>query len=169
MGKCGEISHKFLLRRNNLFRGISSASIDKKGRLGLPQKFREIYRSNSAGKLVVTIDTRDRCLLIYPLNEWDLVQRRLESLSNVHQGTRMLQRRLIGHATDIEMDKSGRILLPSVLRKYAFLKNKTILIGQGNKLEAWSEKVWEDQMESWQNQENIAAMENVEMIGKVSI
>ena len=159
----------FLLRRDNLFRGISSASIDKKGRLGLPQKFREIYRSNSAGKLVVTIDTRDRCLLIYPLNEWDLVQRRLESLSNVHQGTRMLQRRLIGHATDLEMDKSGRILLPSVLRKYAFLKNKTILIGQGNKLEAWSEKVWEDQMESWQDQENIAAMENVEMIGKVSI
>tara|TARA_Y100000590_G_C15340546_1_gene871281 strand:- start:135 stop:593 length:459 start_codon:yes stop_codon:yes gene_type:complete len=152
-----------------LFRGISNASIDKKGRLGLPQRFREIYRSNSAGNLVVTIDTQDRCLLIYPLNEWDVVQRRLESLSNVHQGTRMLQRRLIGHATDLEMDKSGRILLPSLLRNYAYLKNKTVLIGQGNKLEAWSDEVWEDQMEAWQDQGNKAAMENVEMIGKVSI
>ena len=152
-----------------MFRGISNASIDKKGRLGLPQRFREIYRSNSAGKLVVTIDTQDRCLLIYPLNEWDVVQRRLESLSNVHQGTRMLQKRLIGHATDLEMDKSGRILLPSLLRNYAYLKNKTVLIGQGNKLEAWSDEVWEDQMEAWQDQGNKAAMENVEMIGKVSI
>ena len=152
-----------------MFRGVSSTSIDVKGRLGLPQRFREIFLGTSAGKLVVTVDTLDRCLLIYPLNEWDIVQRRLESLSNVHQGTRMVQRLLIGHATDLEMDKSGRILLPGVLRKYALLKRKAVLIGQGNKLEAWSDNIWEDQMESWQNQENKTIRENIEMIGKVSI
>ena len=152
-----------------MFRGISSTSIDVKGRLGLPQRFREIFLGTSSGKLVVTVDTLDRCLLIYPLNEWDIVQRRLESLSNVHQGTRMVQRLLIGHATDLEMDKSGRILLPGVLRKYALLKRKAVLIGQGNKLEAWSDNIWEDQMESWQNQENKTVRENIEMIGKVSI
>ena len=152
-----------------MFRGISSTSIDVKGRLGLPQRFREIFLGTSSGKIVVTVDTLDRCLLIYPLNEWDIVQRRLESLSNVHQGTRMVQRLLIGHATDLEMDKSGRILLPGVLRKYALLKRKAVLIGQGNKLEAWSDNIWEDQMESWQNQENKTVRENIEMIGKVSI
>ena len=152
-----------------MFRGISSTSIDVKGRLGLPQRFREIFLGTSSGKIVVTVDTLDRCLLIYPLNEWDIVQRRLESLSNVHQGTRMVQRLLIGHATDLEMDKSGRILLPGVLRKYALLKSKAVLIGQGNKLEAWSDNIWEDQMESWQNQENKTVRENIEMIGKVSI
>ena len=67
-----------------MFRGISSTSIDVKGRLGLPQRFREIFLGTSSGKIVVTVDTLDRCLLIYPLNEWDIVQRRLESLSNVH-------------------------------------------------------------------------------------
>lgn len=152
-----------------MFRGISSTSIDAKGRLGLPQRFREIFLGTSTGKLVVTVDALDRCLLMYPLSEWDTVQRRLESLSNVHQGTRMLQRLLIGHATDLEMDKSGRILLPGVLRKYALLDRKAVLIGQGNKLEVWSDNVWADQMESWQDQKNKTARENIEMIGKVSI
>ncbi len=152
-----------------MFRGISSASIDANGRLGLPQKLRDIFLGASAGQIVVTVDRLDRCLLIYPVNEWDIVQRRLEGLSNVHQGARMLQRLLIGHATDLEMDKAGRILLPVVLRNYASLSKKTILIGQGNKVEAWSEKVWTDQIESWQDQKDTAARENIEMIGKVSI
>ena len=153
----------------NLFRGISSTSVDVKGRMGLPQKHREIFLGSCMGKVVVTIDAAERCLLVYALHEWNIIQQRLESLSNVNQGTRMLQRLLIGHATDLEMDKSGRILLPSAHRKYAHLGKKVVLIGQGNKLEVWSEELWQDQMKSWQEQEHKIFRENFDPIEQVSI
>ena len=131
-----------------MFRGISQASIDAKGRLSLPNRFREVL-SVSGPSLVISIDIRDRCLLIYPIHEWELVQKRLETLSNVSQRNRTLQRLLIGHAVDLEMDKSGRILLPSIHRKYAVLKNRVTILGQGNKLEVWAEDEWQEQMTSW--------------------
>ena len=134
--------------RANLFRGISQASIDTKGRLTLPNRFREAL-SLSSPSLVISIDIRDRCLLIYPIHEWELVQKRLETLSNVSQRNRILQRLLIGHAIDLEMDKSGRMLLPNIHRKYALLKNKVTILGQGNKLEVWAEDEWQEQMNSW--------------------
>ena len=131
-----------------MFRGISQASIDAKGRLSLPNRFREAL-SLSSPSLVISIDIRDRCLLIYPIHEWELVQKRLETLSNVSQRNRILQRLLIGHAIDLEMDKSGRMLLPNIHRKYALLKNKVTILGQGNKLEVWAEDEWQEQMNSW--------------------
>ena len=131
-----------------MFRGISQASIDSKGRLSLPNRFREAL-SLSSPSLVISIDIRDKCLLIYPIHEWELVQKRLETLSNVSQRNRTLQRLLIGHAIDLEMDKSGRILLPNIHRKYALLKNKVTILGQGNKLEVWAEDEWQEQMTSW--------------------
>ena len=131
-----------------MFRGISQASIDTKGRLTLPNRFREALRLSSPS-LVISIDIRDRCLLIYPIHEWELVQKRLETLSNVSQRNRILQRLLIGHAIDLEMDKSGRMLLPNIHRKYALLKNKVTILGQGNKLEVWAEDEWQEQMNSW--------------------
>ena len=131
-----------------MFRGISQASIDTKGRLTLPNRFREAL-SLSSPSLVISIDIRDRCLLIYPIHEWELVQKRLETLSNVSQRNRTLQRLLIGHAIDLEMDKSGRILLPIIHRNYALLKNKVTVLGQGNKLEVWAADEWQEQMTSW--------------------
>lgn len=131
-----------------MFRGISQASIDAKGRLSLPNRFREAL-SPSSPSLVISIDIRDKCLLIYPILEWELVQKRLETLSNVSQRNRTLQRLLIGHAIDLEMDKAGRILLPNIHRKYALLKNKVTILGQGNKLEVWAEDEWQEQMTSW--------------------
>ena len=131
-----------------MFRGISQASIDAKGRLSLPNRFREAL-SLSSPSLVISIDIRDKCLLIYPILEWELVQKRLETLSNVSQRNRTLQRLLIGHAIDLEMDKSGRILLPNIHRKYALFKNNVTILGQGNKLEVWAEDEWREQMASW--------------------
>ena len=131
-----------------MFRGISQASIDTKGRLTLPNRFREAL-SLSSSSLVVSIDIQDRCLLIYPIDEWELVQKRLETLSNVSQRNRTLQRLLIGHAIDLEMDKAGRILLPNIHRKYALLRNKATILGQGNKLEVWAEDQWQEQMTTW--------------------
>ena len=131
-----------------MFRGISQASIDTKGRLSLPHRFKEAL-SLITPSLVISIDIRDRCLLIYPVHEWELVQKQLETLSNLSHRNRTLQRLLIGHAIDVEMDKSGRILVPNIHRKYAFLQKKATILGQGNKLEVWAENEWQAQMTSW--------------------
>jgi MraZ protein len=132
-----------------VFRGINSATLDPKGRMALPARFREAVAERSGGALVVTIDTREKCLLMYPLPEWETVQQKLEALSNIGDRARLMQRLLIGHATDIELDGNGRLLLPPMLRSFAELDRKLVLVGQGNKIEIWSESRWQTRMEEW--------------------
>ena len=132
-----------------MFRGIHSATLDAKGRMALPVRNREAVNLASAGKVVVTIDMRESCLLLYSLPEWEVVQRKLEALSNINPQARLLQRMLIGHATDLELDSAGRLLLPAMLRDYAELDKKLVLVGQGNKVEIWSETHWQEGMSSW--------------------
>lgn len=117
--------------------------------MALPARFREPVVVTAASKLVVTIDMRERCLLMYPLPEWEIVQRKLEGLSNIRPEARLLQRLLIGHATDLELDGSGRMLLPMMLREYAALTKGLVLVGQGNKIEIWADDVWKSRMEDW--------------------
>ena len=114
----------------------------------MPHRFSEAL-SLSTPILVVSIDISDRCLLVYPIYEWELVQKKLEALSNVSRKNRILQRLLIGHAIDVEMDKAGRVLIPNIHRNYALLQNKATILGQGNKLEVWAEDQWQEQMTSW--------------------
>lgn len=125
-----------------LFRGISSVSLDAKGRMALPARVRELLTEVSEGQVVVTIDLAEKCLLLYPLPFWNEIQAQLEALPNVDPVARRLQRMLIGHATDLELDGSGRILLPPLLRDHAELQKKLIVLGQGKKLELWSEEHW---------------------------
>ncbi len=110
--------------------------------------------SVSGGKMVVTIDMREQCLLLYPLPEWEVVQRKLEGLSNIADNARRLQRLLIGHATDMELDGQGRILLPAMLRDFAALEKKLVLVGQGNKLEIWASDHWQERMKTWLSEES---------------
>lgn len=132
-----------------MFRGINNATLDSKGRMALPSRNRESVQLVSDGKIVVTIDMREPCLLLYPLPEWEIVQRKLEGLSNINPQARLLQRLLIGHATDLELDANGRILLPAMLREYADLNKKLVLVGQGNKVEIWSDDQWRERMQGW--------------------
>ena len=132
-----------------MFRGISNATLDSKGRMALPARNREVVTLAADGKVVVTIDMREPCLLLYPLSEWEVVQRKLEGLSNINPQARLLQRLLIGHATDLELDGNGRLLLPAMLRDYAGLEKKLVLVGQGNKIEIWSDGQWGERMETW--------------------
>jgi MraZ protein len=110
--------------------------------MAMPMRFRDMCTLVSAGKLVITIDTEEACLMIYPLPEWELIQAKLEQLPSFNPEARRIQRLLIGHATDVELDGNGRILLPAVLRDYAQLEKKAILLGQGKKIELWSESLW---------------------------
>lgn len=123
--------------------------MDSKGRMALPARFREPVIVTAASKLVVTIDMRERCLLMYPLPEWEIVQEKLEGLSNIRPDARLLQRLLIGHATDLELDGSGRMLLPTMLREYASLTKGLVLVGQGNKIEIWADAAWKSRMQAW--------------------
>lgn len=117
--------------------------------MALPARNRETVQLAADGRVVVTIDMREPCLLLYPLPEWEVVQRKLEGLSNINPQARLLQRLLIGHATDLELDGNGRLLLPAMLREYAGLEKKLVLVGQGNKIEIWSEDQWRERMDTW--------------------
>jgi MraZ protein len=132
-----------------MFRGINSVNLDAKGRMALPARLRDAISERGDSNLVVTIDTRERCLLLYPLMEWDVIQARLESLSNMRRNARLVQRLLIGHATDVELDGNGRLLLPAMLREYAGLSKKLVLLGQGNKIEIWAEDRWQKRLAEW--------------------
>ncbi len=130
------------------FRGINNITLDAKGRMALPARYRERLLESCGGRLIVTVD-QDHCLLVYPLPEWEVIEEKLINLPSLNKQSRLLQRLLIGHATDLEMDGQGRILLPAMLREYAGLKKKAVLIGQGKKLEIWDEDTWAQSQEEW--------------------
>ena len=132
-----------------MFRGVSAINLDAKGRLAIPTRYRDRLAEHCDGQIVVTIDTDERCLLIYPLPQWEDIERKVEALPSFNPAARRVQRLLIGHATDIVMDGSGRILLPIPLREYARLEKKVVVLGQGGKLELWSEAYWLERRESW--------------------
>lgn len=125
-----------------MFRGISQLNLDVKGRLAVPARHRDALLERCAGHLVITADA-DRCLLVYPLPDWELIQQRLESLSNLDPRVRELQRRLIGFAVDVDMDGAGRVLISPALREYAQLDKAVVLVGQGKKFELWNKEHWE--------------------------
>jgi len=125
-----------------VFRGVTNINLDAKGRMAMPTRYRERLAEHCGGQMVVTIDTEEHCLLIYPIEEWEVIQRKIEALPSFNPAARRIQRLLIGHATDIEIDGSGRLLLTQPLRDYAQLDKKAVLLGQGKKFELWSEDLW---------------------------
>ncbi len=131
-----------------MFRGLTIINIDEKGRLAMPTKYRDDLKSS----LVVTIDTEQRCLLLYPFKTWQSIEEKLVGLPSFNAQARRIQRLLIGHATEVELDAHGRFLLPAPLREHAELKKKAVLVGQGNKLEIWAETSWEEARTLWLTQ-----------------
>ena len=129
-----------------MFRGVTALTLDSKGRLAMPARYREVLQLRAAGKLVVTADS-PACLLIYAAPDWEPIQDRLMSLSSFNPRTRDLQRLLVGNASDVEMDTAGRILVPAPLRKLASLDKDVALVGQGARFELWDEGKWAEQMQ----------------------
>jgi MraZ protein len=121
--------------------------------MSLPARLRDDLAQYDDEGVVVTIDPVSRCLLLYPLSEWELIQQKLDKLPTFQPQARRLQRLLVGHATDLEVDKAGRILLPAPLREFARLDKKLTILGQGKKLEIWSQEEWETQREDYLSQD----------------
>lgn len=129
------------------FRGINNLALDTKGRMAMPSRYRERLLEICGGHLVVTVDP-DACLLVYPLLEWEIIEDKLIQLPSFNKRAKAIQRLLIGHATECDMDGQGRILLPTLLRDYASLNKKVVMIGQGKKFELWDETIWNDGQET---------------------
>ena len=114
----------------------------------IPNRYREQIAERAQGQLVVTVD-RDQCLLLYPLPDWEQIERKLMSLPSLHAQARRLQRLMVGHATDLTLDAHGRLLLPAELREFAGLTRLAMLIGQGNRFELWDETRWNTRRDFW--------------------
>jgi len=131
-----------------MLRGATKVTLDAKGRLAIPVRYRDQLMTRAEGRLVATVD-RDYCLLIYPLPDWEEIERKLTRLPALNKQSRRLQRLMLGHATELEMDSHGRILLTRELREFAGLDRQAMLIGQGNKFELWSEERWSARRDEW--------------------
>ena len=131
-----------------MFRGANKLTLDAKGRLAMPTRYRERLQERCGGNLVVTVD-KDQCLLIYPFPDWEELERKLMKLPSLNVQARRLQRLMVGHATELELDGSGRILLPPSLREYGLLNRDVMLIGQGMRFELWDETRWNERRDEW--------------------
>ena len=154
MANCG-----ILWKIIGMFKGISNLSIDIKGRASMPQRYRKNFCSKNKCKLVITAD-KDKCLLIYTQSNWNIIEKKLSNLPSYNKDARFIQRLVIGHASESEIDSQGRFLIPTPLREYAGIQKKIILLGQGSKFELWSESVWNKNMSSWLESENIDEVNN---------
>ena len=142
-----------------MFKGISNLNIDTKGRASMPQRYRNVFCIKNKCKLVITAD-KDKCLLIYTQNNWNIIEKKLSNLPSYNSEARFIQRLVIGHAIESEIDSQGRFLIPNPLREYAGIQKKIILLGQGSKFELWSENIWNKKMKSWLESENIDGAKN---------
>jgi len=132
----------------DMFRGANKLTLDAKGRMVMPTRYRERLQERCGGKLVITVD-KDQCLLIYPLPDWEEIERKLMRLPTLNPQARRLQRLMVGHATDLELDGHGRVLLPASLREYGLLTRDAVLIGQGVRFELWDEARWNERRDEW--------------------
>ncbi len=129
-----------------MFRGVSTVSLDSKGRVVVPTRHRDLLLAASAGRVVLTADPGG-CLLLYPASEWEPIEKKIAALSDFNERTRRIKMVLVSHAHDMEMDGAGRVLVPPMLRKFAGLDKSVVLAGQVSRVELWSEERWNEQIE----------------------
>lgn len=110
----------------------------------MPTRHRDGFAADQ-GQLVMTIDAQAACLSLYPLATWLVIEQQIDALPSLDPNTVRIKRMLIGHATELSLDAAGRILVPPELRQYAGLDKEAVLLGQGKKLELWSQANWAEQ------------------------
>ena len=129
-----------------MFRGRSIHTLDAKGRIRIPTRFRDILKTRYEDRFVIT--NLDRCLVAYPLQEWEIIEEKLGSLSLVRQDVKAFQRFFISGATECNFDKQGRVLIPQTLREHASLEREVVLAGMLRSFEIWSKDYWDQEIKS---------------------
>lgn len=125
-----------------MFRGRFEYTIDEKGRISLPARFREVLSANYDERLILT--TFDQCLWAYPIPEWQLIEEKIAALPQFKSEVKALQRIFVSGATECVLDKQGRTIIPPVLREYAGLEKDVLFVGMTKRIEIWSKERWED-------------------------
>jgi len=124
-----------------MFYGEYEHTIDKKGRLIIPSKFRESFKEYDIGKLYITRGL-DKCLFLFTENEWKSQEAKFKSISFTKSESRKFNRVYFAGATQLECDRQGRILIPKYLKDYAAIKRDVMIIGVSNRIEVWSKDAW---------------------------
>jgi len=128
-----------------MFMGEYSPALDDKGRVAIPVKLRKAFGEEEPVEKLVVTHGFDRCLMAFRDKEWnEFVEKKLMPLSQSDQKNRMSVRFLVGGACECELDKQGRMVIPSNLLKYAGITNDVIILGLFNKIEIWSKEVYEE-------------------------
>jgi MraZ protein len=154
-----------------LFTGNATVNLDEKGRFAIPTRYRDRVQEICACKLVVTVAVNDRgagidgCLWIYPQPAWEELQNTIKKFSDLNKKAVKLKRFLIGYANECEMDSQGRLLLPELLRKFANLDKKMILVGQLNRFELWNEDAWLKEESDFKDSDDV---EGLDALGDIS-
>ncbi|HAD10291.1 MAG TPA: cell division/cell wall cluster transcriptional repressor MraZ [Porticoccaceae bacterium] len=138
-----------------MFRGSSEINVDAKGRMAMPARYRELLEEHCDGKVVITVGADlnmgvgDKYLFIYPRPRWQEVETEVLDLASFDSFAQRLRQFFVGHARDVELDGSGRILIPPELRDYALLEKKVTLVGQIDRFELWDTGAWNRKREEW--------------------
>ena len=140
-----------------MFMGEYNHTVDAKGRLIVPSKFRE-----QLGDEFVVTKGLDGCLFVYENTEWKVLEEKLHTLPLTNANARKFSRFFLAGATSCEVDKQGRILLPQILRDFAGIEKEAVLVGVGSRIEIWSRERWLE-ANSYGDMEEIE--ENMEGLG----
>jgi MraZ protein len=135
--------------------------------MAIPSRYRDRLSQSGHNDLIVTINPLDRCLWLYPLPEWELVEVKLQELPEFDKKTRRTKQMLRGYAADVEVDAQGRILLPQKHREFAGLSKQVAVLGQGNKFELWDEDAWNRQRDEWL--EEVEEAEPAEALARLAL
>jgi MraZ protein len=121
-----------------MFIGEYQHSIDEKGRLAIPVKFRD-----GVGSGVVVTRGLDNCLFVFPMDEWKKLAEKLSSLPLSQSNSRAFARLMLAGAMDVEVDRQGRVVVPEYLRRYAKLGKDVVVAGLYGRIEIWGRSAWE--------------------------
>jgi MraZ protein len=134
---------------SQMLRGATKVTLDDKGRMVVPTRYRELLAEPSQGQLIVTINLDSECLAIFSKAEFEKVEHKLMNLSATNKVVRTLQRLVVGHAQELSLDGHGRMLIPQELRDFAAIERTAQLVGQGRKCELWQEARWVERRDGW--------------------
>jgi MraZ protein len=152
-----------------MFRGLSTISVDAKGRLAIPARYRDALAESGSPELVITLNPWDPALWLYPLAEWELIETKLSVLSDFDRQSRRTKQIMRGYATDCVCDNQGRVLLPQELRAIARIDHQVALLGQGNKFEIWDGDTWQAERDRWLSDVGNGAGDPSSALGSLSL
>lgn len=125
-----------------MFGGVTHLSLDPKSRIAIPARYRDVLQAQYSNRVTITLES-PQCLLLYPEQTWISMRDKIQNLPNAsHPLVKSYQRLVLGYAETVDVDKSGRVLLPSALRSMVQLEHDVALVGLGNRFELWDKVKW---------------------------